>query len=678
MIPPVPRESSSSQTPVRVTIALPVYNGENFIEAALDSILQQTYDEFELLISDNGSTDGTREICLRYAAQDSRIRYVRSDVNRGAGWNYENARALARGTDYFKWAAHDDIIAPTFLERCVAALDADPDAVLAFSGVAAIDAEGNVIRLKRRQVEALRPRPSERFRGVICTDADPEAVFGLMRVDALVNTRGQGDYVASDRVLLAELALQGTFHEVPEVLLFNRDHPSRSVRITGGDFRQLTSWFAPDKPEQFMPNWRLWREYAHAARHTPISFAERVRCMLLLPAFLQDHGTKLLGDTRFFARRMFRPWRRPSGRTSRAEAAPTVLVIDASDRGGIARYTAALVSALREAGIPVAIAAPRGRQLDARPISHIPWGDEIAGWPTWRFRLLLLRKLPRRVLSVALAVRRARPQVVHLQTIVGGPFDPLLMRYWHARGIRLVRTVHDAVAHADSGSARRDRKVWRLADLVIVHGNGARDAIEAAAPNTEVRVIPADPPPLYAPSRREARTALGLDDRPRALLLGIIRAYKGIGIIADAWPAVRAAMPDAELTVVGSLPEPLADFDRLAALDGVDVHLGWTSDDDMLRWAAAADLCVLPYAHGVHSAIMHNAVVGGTPVLASPCLAEELERLQAGRIVPLDPALWSSAIIDALGAHPLPVPAEPVRGAQAKITIAAYEELLTD
>ncbi len=178
-----------------------------------------------------------------------------------------------------------------------------------------------------------------------------------------------------------------------------------------------------------------------------------------------------------------------------------------------------------------------------------------------------------------------------------------------------------------------------------------------------MRVIPADPPPLTAPSRAEARARLGLDDRPRALLLGIIRAYKGIGIVADAWPAVHAALPDAELVVAGSLPEPLADFDRLAALDAVDLHIGWMSDDDMLLWAAAADVCVLPYAHGVHSAIMHNAVVAETPVLASPCLADELERLDAGRIVPLDPAQWSIAIIDALGAHPLPLPAPPARRA---------------
>ncbi len=496
-------------------------------------------------------------------------------------------------------------------------------------------------------------------------------------MSALAHTRGQGDYVASDRVLLAELAVQGTFHEVPEVLLFNRDHPTRSVRITGGDFRKLTSWFAPDKPEQFMPNWRLWREHAHAARHAPISLAERIRCFVLLPTFLRGHGKMLIGDARFLARRVFRPWRTPS-REPIAPPAPKVLMIDASDRGGIARDTAALVGELHEAGIDAAIAAPRGRQLDARPISHIPWGDEIAGWPTWRFRALLLRKLPRRVLSVARAVHRAKPQVVHLQTIVGGPFDPLLIRYWHSRGIRVVRTVHDAVAHADSGSARRDKKVWRLVDLLIVHGSDARDTALAAAPDTEVRVIPPEPPRMVAPSRAEARASLGLDDRPRALLLGIIRAYKGIGLIADAWPAVRAALPEARLTVVGSRPEPLADFDRLASLEHVEVRLGWISDDDMLLWAAAADVCVLPYKHGVHSAIMHNAVVAGTPVLASPSLAEEVQRLQSGRIVALDPSEWSVAIIDALSAHPLPAPPAPARGSQGKATAAAYAELLAD
>jgi glycosyltransferase involved in cell wall biosynthesis len=302
-----------AEVPVRLTIALPVYNGENFVEHALESILAQTYHDFELVISDNGSTDRTQEICEKYARADARIRYFRYDVNRGAGWNYENARALARGTDFFKWSAHDDVIAPTFVARCIQALDNDPGAVLAFSGVAAIDADGEVTRLKHRQVEALAERASLRFGNIVGTNANPDAVFGVMRVAALAHTRGQGDYVASDRVLLAELALQGRFYEVPEVLLFNRDHPSRSVRITGGNFHKLSAWFAPEKREQFAPYLRLWSEYARAAWSAPLPRRERIACLLRLPLFLRREGRRLLGDFRFLTGRVLRSWRRPSG-----------------------------------------------------------------------------------------------------------------------------------------------------------------------------------------------------------------------------------------------------------------------------------------------------------------------------------------------------------------------------
>ncbi len=130
-----------------------------------------------------------------------------------------------------------------------------------------------------------------------------------------------------------------------------------------------------------------------------------------------------------------------------------------------------------------------------------------------------------------------------------------------------MRTVHDAVAHADSRSARRDQLVWRLADVVIVHGDDARATVEAAAPGTQVCVIPPDPPPVVTPTRTEARAALGLDERPRVLLLGIIRAYKGVAWWPTRGRRCTRRRPDAELIVVGSLPEPLADFDRLAALD---------------------------------------------------------------------------------------------------------------
>jgi glycosyltransferase involved in cell wall biosynthesis len=91
-----------------VSIGMPVYNGERFIREALDSILEQTFTDFELIISDNASTDGTDAICCDYATRDSRIRYLRQNENKGALFNFEFVLNEARGS-FFKWAAVDDL-----------------------------------------------------------------------------------------------------------------------------------------------------------------------------------------------------------------------------------------------------------------------------------------------------------------------------------------------------------------------------------------------------------------------------------------------------------------------------------------------------------------------------------------------------------------------------------------
>src|SRR5215207_1517689 len=106
----------------RVSVGLPVYNGENYLAEAIDSVLAQTYQNFELIISDNASTDSTEEICRDYAARDRRIRYFREPQNRGAAWNFNHTFELARG-EYFKWVAHDDVIGPQYLARTVDQLD---------------------------------------------------------------------------------------------------------------------------------------------------------------------------------------------------------------------------------------------------------------------------------------------------------------------------------------------------------------------------------------------------------------------------------------------------------------------------------------------------------------------------------------------------------------------------
>ncbi|MDO9207221.1 MAG: glycosyltransferase, partial [Sulfuricurvum sp.] len=104
-----------------VSIGMPVYNGEMFIQEALDSLLSQTFTDFELIISDNGSTDKTEAICHEYAAKDERIRYIRQPENRGAIANFQFVLDEATGK-YFMWAAYDDLWAPDFLMDATALL----------------------------------------------------------------------------------------------------------------------------------------------------------------------------------------------------------------------------------------------------------------------------------------------------------------------------------------------------------------------------------------------------------------------------------------------------------------------------------------------------------------------------------------------------------------------------
>ena len=106
----------------RVSIGLPVYNGERYLEQALNSILGQTYTDFELIISDNASSDRTKAICEEFRSKDQRIRYYRNEVNLGAGPNHDLVFRRSKGK-YFKWFGYDDLIAPNFLSRCIEILD---------------------------------------------------------------------------------------------------------------------------------------------------------------------------------------------------------------------------------------------------------------------------------------------------------------------------------------------------------------------------------------------------------------------------------------------------------------------------------------------------------------------------------------------------------------------------
>ncbi len=263
-----------------VTIGIPVYNGANYLKQALDSVLAQSYTDFEVVITDNASTDATEEICQIYARRDSRIRYFRSDINRGATWNFNRAFKLSRGS-YFKWLAHDDMMATDFLKECVAALDNNPGVVLSYSKVRMIDSEGGPIEDYGISLAVGSSDVKQRVRDIMLAWHLCYEVFGLIRVSVLRKTPLMGDYGHADGVLLARLAMMGRFQEAPQVLLFLRRHAEQSMAVYGlegggNDYHSYTTWFDPLKANHIVyPEWRILYEYYKSIWQYPLNWKDR-------------------------------------------------------------------------------------------------------------------------------------------------------------------------------------------------------------------------------------------------------------------------------------------------------------------------------------------------------------------------------------------------------------------
>ena len=260
---------------VRVSIGLPVYNGENFLRQAIDSLLTQTFPDFELIISDNASTDSTEQICREYECRDPRVRYFRNPRNIGAAENFNRAFELSNG-EYFKWSAHDDMCGPDFLLRCVEALDKNPSTVLAYPKAKNMNKDG-VLR-----EEVLWPRgdsstPQERF-GILMGMKNCYPVFGLMRTSALKKTTLHGKFPGSDKILLARLSLLGQLQEVPEFLFFRRIHANKSVRAFPS-YHERAIFFDPELEGKIVfPRFKLCGEYFAAISDTPLTHQQRISC----------------------------------------------------------------------------------------------------------------------------------------------------------------------------------------------------------------------------------------------------------------------------------------------------------------------------------------------------------------------------------------------------------------
>jgi glycosyltransferase involved in cell wall biosynthesis len=286
-------------TSLRLSIGLPVYNGEKYLAESLEALLGQTYEDFELIISDNASTDGTADICRRYERSDSRIRYFRQGCNIGSVGNHNFVFREARG-ELFKWAAADDLYARDLLARCVALLDEHPLAVLAHSWTAAFD-DGKVTQALQYPLTTDSPSAPERFRSMLFGGREDDwgliradDQYGIIRSAVLRKVAPQNSFYHSDRVLMTEIVLHGPFLQVPEWLYFRRDHAGRPQHSSP----TVRAWCVTMDPRRANrirhPAARLLGEflwgYVAAIRRAPLSPADRRACYQLLARWIASRA----------------------------------------------------------------------------------------------------------------------------------------------------------------------------------------------------------------------------------------------------------------------------------------------------------------------------------------------------------------------------------------------------
>ena len=274
----------SSNNPI-LSIGMPVYNGERFLRGSLDSLLTQDFEDFELIISDNASTDATPDICRDYASRDRRIRFHQNEKNIGVGPNHARVFELARAK-YFKWTGHDVECLPGMLWRCLEVItQAGPSVVLVYPRCEVPD---DLIQNDGTPVPGIASadaRPHRRLATVLRHVCKVNQLYGILLTDTLRKTRLIDSFASSDYVLLAELAMLGELREIPEVLLRRRSEPGRGA-VANREKNAWAAWLDPRKADR--RDWlsmreRLVFEYFRSAGRLPIKPADKLLCLWSVP-----------------------------------------------------------------------------------------------------------------------------------------------------------------------------------------------------------------------------------------------------------------------------------------------------------------------------------------------------------------------------------------------------------
>jgi hypothetical protein len=342
----------------RVSLGLPVYNGQRYLAGAIRAVLAQTFSDFELIICDNASTDATEQICREFAERDPRVRYHRNPANIGAAPNFNAVFELSTG-EYFKWVAHDDLHAPTYLARAVEVLDRDRGVVLCHSRVGVIDEYGNALtpvpvngqpfRLEQRHGLVARDTPQDLHEAALrdplraLGSANPATrleelllrthwcfeIFGLMRREVALRTPRHGTFYGSDKVMLSHLCLAGRFHEIEDELFLRRYHGGSSTGIRSA--RDREAWIGASAGKLVFPRLKCFAGYASAIRNSKIGMFQKLECYGVLARYaLQfDKWRRAIAPATVSQAKQSQPQRIAPERLSAAAALPRSPVGDA-------------------------------------------------------------------------------------------------------------------------------------------------------------------------------------------------------------------------------------------------------------------------------------------------------------------------------------------------------------
>ena len=280
----------------RISIGMPAYNAAATIRSAIEALLAQSFGDWELIVSDNASTDATRDTVEDLARRDGRIRYVRHPVNIGANLNYSHAFKCARG-EFFKWASSSDWCAPSFLERCLEALQPRPDAVLAAPCTRLFQGDASSFRDYAYDIEILDDTPSQRLSHLMSALRLNNAINGLIRSAALRGTDLIAAYMGADIVLMGHLALLGKMLRVDEGLYYRRMEISTSTALQDSDALRRHHYPEMGARTLFQASKRSWG-WLRCATAAPMSVAERWRVYWYVARMIFWDRRALLEDLR--------------------------------------------------------------------------------------------------------------------------------------------------------------------------------------------------------------------------------------------------------------------------------------------------------------------------------------------------------------------------------------------